>query len=358
MMKIFLFTITSLALILSACAPAATPNGNMPMDNGNSEMMDATATPGSMMMENPEAAHMMEPITAPNVQPATEADGGQPLEYRLEDGVKVFELTTKAVQWQILDGVTVTAFTYNGTVPGPMIRVTEGDQVRVVVRNELPHPTTIHWHGVEVPNAMDGAPGVTQDPILPGETFTYEFTAKPAGTFMYHSHYEGDIQVMAGLYAPFIIDPKDPEPNPPAVDKVLMLSEWRVDNGLTYAAMPMSGMEPNYFTINGKAFPDTETITVKKGDRVRLRFIAIGQFIHPMHLHGVPFKIVATDGHPVPEAVQLTKDTISVAPGERYDVEFVATETGQWMLHCHILHHTTNDNVEPGGLMLIINVVE
>ena len=255
-------------------------------------------------------------------------------------------------------GTTVTAFTFNGTVPGPMIRVTEGDQVKVIIKNELPVPTTIHWHGVEVPNAMDGVPGVTQEPIQPGDTFTYEFIAKPAGTFMYHSHFEGDVQVSAGLYAPFIIDPKEPEANPPVLDKTLMISESLITRGQTFAPMPMSGMEPNFFTINGKSFPATETITVKKGDLVRLRFIAIGQFIHPMHLHGVPFKIVATDGHPVPEAAQLTKDTVSVAPGERYDIEFIATETGQWMLHCHILHHTTNDNVEPGGLMLMINVVE
>ncbi len=205
---------------------------------------------------------------------------------------------------------------------------------------------------------MDGVPGVTQEPIQPGESFTYEFTARPAGTFMYHSHYEGDIQVMAGLYAPFLIDPREGEANPPSVDEVLMISEWLVKDGQTFAAMPMSGMEPNYFTINGKAFPDTKTITVKKGETVRLRFIGIGQFIHPMHLHGMAFKIVATDGHPVPEIAQLTKDTVSVAPGERYDIEFVATESGQWMLHCHILHHTTNDNIEPGGLMLMIEVVE
>lgn len=354
MRKTFLFVLTSLAVILSACTRPITPTDSMPMSDG----MSATPTPGSMMADNPEAAHMMEPISAPNVQPASAAEGGQPLEYRLEDGVKVFELTTKAVQWTILDGVTVTAYTYNGTVPGPMIRVTEGDQVRVIVKNELPVPTTIHWHGIEVPNAMDGVPDVTQDPIQPGETFTYEFTAKPAGTFMYHSHYEGDVQVMAGLYAPFIIDPKEPEANPPALDKTLMISEWLVRGGQTYAAMPMAGMEPNYFTINGKAFPATETITVKKGERVRLRLIAIGQFIHPMHLHGFPFEIVATDGHPVPEGARLVKDTVSVAPGERYDIEFVATEIGQWMLHCHILHHTTNNNVEPGGLMLIVNVVE
>jgi FtsP/CotA-like multicopper oxidase with cupredoxin domain len=175
---------------------------------------------------------------------------------------------------------------------------------------------------------------------------------------MYHSHFEGDVQVSAGLYAPFIIDPKEPEAVPPDVDKTLMISESLIRDGQTFAPMPMTGMEPNFFTINGKSFPATEEITVQKGERVRLRLIGIGQFIHPMHLHGIPFKIVATDGHAVPEAAQLTKDTVTVAPGERYDIEFIATEPGQWMLHCHILHHTTNDNVEPGGLMLMIKVVE
>jgi FtsP/CotA-like multicopper oxidase with cupredoxin domain len=344
--------LVALALFLVACAPA------VPATQGVSNPTTTTATPGSMTADNPEAAHMMEPISAPSVPLATETEGGQPLTFREEDGVKVFELTTKAVRWPILDGTTITAFTYNGTVPGPMIRVTEGDQVRIVVKNELPDATTVHWHGVEVPNAMDGVPGVTQAPIEPGESFTYEFVAKPAGTFMYHSHFEGDVQVSAGLYAPFIIDPKEPEENPPAVDQTLMISESRLRDGQTFAPMPMTGMEPNFFTINGKAFPATEEVTVKKGERVRLRLIGIGQFIHPMHLHGIPFKIVATDGHAVPEAAQLTKDTVTVAPGERYDIEFVATEPGQWMLHCHILHHTTNDNVEPGGLMLMINVVE
>ena len=363
--RIFIPVFVSLVVILSACAPFTGTNPNNEMPGGNdgnmpvsNSQVTVTATPGSMMAENPGAAHMMEPISAPNVQPATETTGGQPLAFRGENGVKIFELITRAVQWPILDGVTITAFTYNGTMPGPMIRVTEGDQVRIVVKNELPDATSVHWHGVEVPNAMDGVPGVTQDPVEPGESFTYEFTAKPAGTFMYHSHFEGDTQVSAGLYAPFIIDPKEPQADLPAVDKTLMISESLIMGGQTFAPMPMSGMEPNYFTINGKSFPATETITVKKGELVRLRLIGIGQFIHPMHLHGLPFTIVATDGHAVPEAAQLTKDTVSVAPGERYDIEFVASEPGQWMLHCHILHHTTNANVEPGGLMLMINVVE
>jgi FtsP/CotA-like multicopper oxidase with cupredoxin domain len=348
--------------LAATTTPKATPGMEHDMDSmGSDEVMPATtpeAMPGLSQPAAPEMGHSMEPISAEGVPLATETQGGQLLPFREEAGVKVFDLTTKVVQWPLMDGVTATAYTYNGTVPGPMIRVTEGDRVRIIVKNELPEPTTIHWHGILVPNAMDGVPGITQDPIEPGDSFTYEFTAAPAGTFMYHSHFEGDKQVSLGLYAPFIIDPKTPPADPPAADVTLMLSEWRVVNGQTFAAMPLAGMEPNYFTINGKAFPNTETITVKKGQRVRLRLAAIGQSVHPMHLHGLPFKVVATDGYPVPAAAQLTKDTINVAPGERYDIEFIANKPGQWMFHCHILHHTTNDGAEPGGLMLVVNVTE
>jgi FtsP/CotA-like multicopper oxidase with cupredoxin domain len=120
--------------------------------------------------------------------------------------------------------------------------------------------------------------------------------------------------------------------------------------------MPATGMDANYFTLNGRAFPDTEVINVKQGQRVRLRLIGAGQLGHPMHIHGPAFQIVATDGHPVPEAARLTKDTVWVSPGERYDIEWVASQSGRWLLHCHISHHTTNDHQEPGGLMLILNV--
>jgi len=337
-------------VLLSAC-------GGTVSKSPPAQLAGPTPTPASMMAAPGD--HMTAPIEAESAnapRASSDAKGGQPLAFRLENGVKVFDLTARPVKWDILKDATVTAWTYNGTVPGPMIRVTEGDKVRVVVKNELPEPTTVHWHGVQVPNAMDGVPDVTQKPIQPGETFTYEFEAKPAGTFWYHSHVDGDVQVSVGLYAPFIIEPKNPIGPRPDVDVTLMLGEWRSVGGKTYAAMPMGGMEPNYFTINGKAFPATETINVKKGQRVRLRFIGTGQFIHPMHLHGMAFKVMTTDGWPVPEAAQVTKDTLSIAPGERYDVEFVADSSGQWMLHCHILHHTTNNNVEPGGLMLMINV--
>ncbi len=361
--KISLFLM--FVLLITACSPkAASPSAAKPgatsamqmSSGGQNTKSSATPTPGSM--NSASGSHMMEPINGDNLPPPSDEKGGQPLVFTMDGDTKVFELTAKAVQWTLLKGVVATAWTYNGTVPGPMIRVTEGDRVRILLKNELSQPTTIHWHGIAVPNAMDGIPDVTQKAIQPGETFTYEFVAQPAGTYIYHSHFDGDVQVSAGLYAPFIIDPKEPATPNPDVDVDLIFSEWLVKNGQTYAAMPMAGMEPNYFTINGKAYPDTETIQVKKGQLVRLRLTGIGQLVHPIHLHGVPFKIVATDGHPVPVAAQLTKDTVLVSPGERYDIEFVATETGQWMLHCHILHHTTNDNVEPGGLMLMINVTE
>lgn len=305
----------------------------------------------------------MAPISSTGVPEATETTGGQPLAFREEDGVKVFELVARPVRWTILDDggerVVVTAWAYNGTVPGPMIRVTEGDAVRIILQNELPEPTSIHWHGIPLPNAMDGVPPLTQAAIEPGDSFVYEFIAPPAGSFMYHSHVDTDKQIMVGLYAPFIIDPAGPEVDPPDVDVMWMLSEWWVgSDGETYAAMPMAGAEPNYFTINGKAFPNTEPIVVKQGERVRIRLAGIGQFTHPMHLHGINFRIVAYDGVPLPPEQQIVRNTVPVNPGELIDIEFIADNPGVWVFHCHVLHHVTNDNVEPGGLIGVIQVEE
>ena len=306
--------------------------------------------------ENEAAIKAMEAISSNGIPLAKKSKKLQELKYTQDIGVKVFNLEAKPIRWPILKDVIVTAWTYNGMVPGPLIRVTEGDKVKILVKNNLPEATTIHWHGILVPNNMDGIPDETQEPIQPGETFIYEFTAKPKGTFWYHSHFDSDKQISVGLSGAFIIEPKGGLVPKPVIDKVLMLNEWRVINGQTYAAMPATGMDGNFFTINGKAFPDTENINVKVGQKVRLRFIGSGQMIHPMHLHGFSFKVVATDGNDVPESAQWTKDVITVAPGERYDIEFTPDRPGKWMLHCHVPHHTTNEHVEPGGLMMIINV--
>lgn len=291
------------------------------------------------------------------VPQAEKTVGGELLEPTIQGGVKVFELTAQRVMWNILDDVQTVAYTFNGAIPGPQIRVTQGDRVRVIVKNELPEPTTVHWHGINVPNSMDGVPHITQAPIEPGETFIYQFIADPVGTFMYHPHINDDVQIGLGMYGSFIIDPREPEENPPDIDESLMISEWRIENGVTYASMPFVGAEPTYFTINGKAYPSTEVIEAKVGQRVRIRLYGIGQFVHPMHLHGFAFRVTAIDGMPVPEGQQQFMDTVTLSPGQRYDIEFIPDRPGQWMLHCHIPHHLTNNHAfGHGGLITMINV--
>ncbi len=291
---------------------------------------------------------------------AVAARGGRPLAYTTDGDTRVFRLTAKAVKWEILPGVRVTAWTYDGTVPGPEIRVPYGQKVRVVVKNELPDPTTVHWHGIAVPNAMDGVPDVTQKPIEPGESFTYEFRAVPTadssrgGTFMYHSHFDEDRQVGLGLSATFVIEPQAK----PAfdVERTIFLGEWSLDRatGETRPPMQMEGSFPNFFTINGKAFPATEAIEVRRGQRVLLRVVGGMQFTHPMHLHGMSFEVVAKDGAPLPAPYEA--DVIDVAPGERYDIAFTADAPGTWVFHCHIGHHLTNDGEAPGGLLTVVDV--
>lgn len=374
----FFVLLIGLALLVSACsnalaapppAPTPTMNPNMPgMDMEGEAQPNAVPStrPGMQMAQPAQQTDGMkmngglmqdEPVPSEGVLPATETEGSQLLPFTLDGDVKVFELTSQPVLWNINADTQVTAWTYNGTVPGPLFWVTEGDRVRVIFKNDLPEPTSIHWHGLPVPGSMDGVsqPALSQQPVEPGETFTYEFEARPAGTFMYHSHYDTDTQINIGLFGGFIIEPKDWAKTRPDQDITLILNEWRVIDGVTYPAMPAMG-EPNFFTLNGKTYPEIPTINVKQGGRVRIRFIGAGQFEHPMHLHGMPFKIVATDGYPVPEAAQLTKDVVPVHPGERFDIEFVADNPGQWAFHCHIVHHATNDDVEPGGLLFVVNV--
>ena len=291
-----------------------------------------------------------------------DARGGSVLEPRSgTNGVKEYDLTVSVISWPILAGQRMHAYAINGQVPAPTIRVTQGDRLRINVANRLPETTTLHWHGLILPNAMDGPAHITQDPIEPGDSFTYEFTAAQAGTFFYHSHDHSDRQQALGLYGALIIDPAQPAQQP-AYDReyTVQLQEWLEREGLTYPAMLMEGGLPNFFTINGKAYPDTDTITVARGQRLLVRFIgSANNFIHPMHIHGGPFRVIAIDGNPLAASAQFDADTINVGPGQRYDVIWTARRPGKWLLHCHIAHHTTNDNVElegGGGLTQVIEV--
>lgn len=288
----------------------------------------------------------------PNRTPADRT----PLSYIVANGVKEFALTAEAINWEYLKGKTLVAWGYNGQIPGPEIRVIEGDKVKIVFTNKLPKATTVHWHGIDVPNDQDGVPGVTQKAIKPGETYTYEFTAKPAGTRFYHTHGGAAMvdeaeQLDKGLSGAFIIEPKNYATNKPDREYTLILDEWNT-TGMSSAmgknAGAMAGMAYNLFTINGRAFPDTEPLKVKKGERVRIRMINGGtSTIHPMHLHGHQFKVVAVDGNPVPKAAQLTRNTQPIHPGETYDIEFIANNPGTWLFHCHELHHADSGMIVP-----------
>ena len=330
--------------------------------SGVSRMGDLVMPPGMVMTDGMSMAAMRDMAAVDprevDADAADDARGDQPLQPRAIAGVKEFSLRASVVRWNILPDVEVLAYAFNEQVPGPRLELTQGDRVRIRVSNDLPEPTSVHWHGLDVPNSMDGPSEITQDPIRPGDSFTYEFTIEQAGTFFYHSHATADRQQALGLYGALLVAPSDPEP-PVAADLVVQLQEWTVRDGWTFPAMPMEGLLPNFFTINGKAWPDTETVRVRVGDQVRVRFIGSGAFAHPMHIHGGPFEVVATDGNPVPSGARLAKDTINVSPGERYDVIWTARQPGRWLLHCHINHHTTNDGTETdgaGGLSMVIDV--
>lgn len=291
------------------------------------------------------------------------AQGDQVLSPRLEGNVKVFDLEVSVIEWWILPDKPVLAYAFNHQVPGPRIELRQGDRVRINVTNHLHESTTVHWHGLTVPNAMDGPAEVTQPPIQPGSSFTYAFDVTQAGTFFYHSHDHPDRQQALGEYGALIVSPADPSVDIGynfQYDVPIQLQEWLVRDGWTFPAMLMDGALPNFFTINGKSYPATPVLEMRVGERVRFRFIGTNNnFVHPMHIHGGPFTIIETDGNPVPLTARLQKDTVDVGPGERYDVIWEARLPGKWLLHCHIPHHTTNDNREEqggGGLTMIIDV--
>jgi manganese oxidase len=268
----------------------------------------------------------------------TEGKGNQILEPRLEGGVKVFDLRTSIVQWEVEPGRRVEAWAYNGQVPGPQIRVREGERVRINLTNGLEESTAIHFHGLETPNDQDGVPFITQPPVKPGESYTYEFTVPNAGSHMYHSHHNSARQVGLGLLGAFIVEPKDPRPIEMAdVDYVMILNDGF-----------------HGYTLNGKGFPATEPVVAKRGQRVRIRYMNEGMMIHPMHLHGMHMTVIDKDGWPQPQPWKC--DTINVAPGERWDVIVEANNPGTWAFHCHILPHAETEHGMFG--MVTVMIVE
>jgi FtsP/CotA-like multicopper oxidase with cupredoxin domain len=289
------------------------------------------------------------PVTVPN---------GAKLPWKLVNGVKVFHMVAEEVDHEMAPGLKVQCWGYNGRVHGPVIEAVEGDRVRFYVTNRLPAPTTVHWHGMLLPNGMDGVGGLNQKAIPPGETYMYEFVLRQSGTVMYHSHHDEMTQMAMGMTGLFIIHPRKPRRR---VDRdfAIMLHEWRIDPGAK-RPNPNEMTDFNMLTMNAKAFPGTAPLVVKKGQRVRIRLGNLGAMDHhPIHLHGYQFKITETDGGEIAEGAQWPETTVLVPVGSTRTVEFVANEPGDWAMHCHMTHHVMNQmghglpnviGVDPGDL--------
>jgi manganese oxidase len=277
------------------------------------------ATPEAPVAMTPEEMAEHDAARTATFPAETEGKGGQPLEPDIaDDGTKVFSLTAAEIEWETEPGKVVTGYAYNGQIPGPEIRVELGDRVRIELQNDLPEPTTIHHHGLVIPSDMDGVPNISQPVVMPGDSFTYEFRVRNAGSHMYHSHFNAQEQVPKGLLGAFIVEDQDD----PAVDT-------------DYAMILNDG--PLGYTINGKGFPATEPLVAELGDTLRIRYMNEGLQIHPMHLHGIPQRVIAIDGYPLDAPYDA--DTVLVAPGSRVDVLVEATEAGAWAFHCHVLTH-------------------
>jgi manganese oxidase len=269
------------------------------------------------------------------------------LPYRLENGVKVFELVAEPVKREFLPGKIVDVWGFNGSMPGPTIEIVEGDRVRIHFTNRLPEFMTPHWHGLEVPIEMDGVPAISQPLLQPGDKYTYEFTVNQHGTFFYHSHMP--MQEMLGMIGFFIVHPRKAYAPPVQKDFGLILQEWAL---LPNSTIPNTlSMEFNFLTMNGKTGPAIAPLIVKQGERVRIRFVNLSMDHHPMHLHGYQFYVTGTEGGRIPESQWFPGNTVLVGVAQARNVEFEAKYRGDWMLHCHLPHHMMNQMVSMVGPM-------
>ena len=276
------------------------------------------------------------PVVTPDVPDLT---------FAMDNGVKVFHLVAEPVKQTIVPGKVVNLWGYNGTAPGPTIQVNQGDQVRIIVDNHLPEPTSMHWHGFEIPFDMDGAPGLSQEPIPPGGRFTYEFTLHQEGTYFYHSHMA--MQEMMGMIGGFIMHP--PKAYQPSIDKdfLVILQEYAIlPNNPTPNSM---NMEFNWLTFNGKSGPAATPLIIRQGDRVKIRLLNLGMDHHPIHLHGHQFLVTGTEAGRQPESTWGRQNTVLLGVAQARDIEFEAKYAGDWMIHCHLPHHMMNQMSSMAG---------
>ena len=264
---------------------------------------------------------------------------GWTLPHRMNGGVKEFHLVAEEVDHEFAPGCRAKCWGYNGTTPGPTIEAVEGDRVRLFVTNRLGEATTVHWHGIDLPNGMDGIAGLNQPRIEPGETYVYEFTLKQHGTHMYHPHADEMTQMAFGMMGLFIIHPRAGEDVAIDRDYAFLLHNWALHPG-TYRPDPSVMQDFDLWTFNSKVFPAIDPIVMRTGERLRIRIGNLSMWNHPIHMHSNPFWVTGSDAGRWPREQWRREVTEIVGVGQMRDLEFVATEPGDWALHCHMAHHT------------------
>jgi len=295
---------------------------------------EASTTPNTMAMISNEEMDAAMDAVAKRFPEKTAGLGGQELKPTItSDGYKQFDLTAKIVDWEVEGGKVVKGWAYNGQIPGPQLRANVGDKVRIRLKNDLPESTSMHLHGVRVPNAMDGVDPYTQPAIKPGETFDYEFTATEVSVGMYHSHHNAQIQIPNGLAGSLLIGDWKTSTLKAAGNRIAD-SNGKVEQEVV---MVLNDAGTIGLSLNGKSFPATAPYTMKIGETMLVHYYNEGLMSHPMHLHQPTGLVVARDG--VILEYPFFADTVSVAPGERYSVLYTAQDAGVWAWHCHILTH-------------------
>lgn len=266
--------------------------------------------------------------------------------WKMVDGCKEFQIACEPVRRELLPNKWMDFYGYNGSMPGPTIEAFQGDRIRLVVHNKLPEPTTIHWHGLELPVSEDGVPGMTQKPIPPGGTYVYEYDLHQAGTFFYHSHFP--MQEAFGMAGFFIIHPKVAWDPPVDRDFGLLFQNFRID--WTQTIPDSMSMDWNWHTINGRSGPYTTPLVVRHGERVRIRILDFSpQQHHPVHLHGHTFWTTGREGARMPKSAWEPRNNTLVGVAQSTDFEFIAFNPGDWLLHCHMVHHMMNHMVRQVG---------
>jgi FtsP/CotA-like multicopper oxidase with cupredoxin domain len=268
------------------------------------------------------------------------------LPFTMKDGVKEFHLVPQPVQREFLPGYWMNVWGFNGSMPGPTIEINQGDRIRIVVTNELPEETTIHWHGFEMPVQYDGAFTMTQNPIAPGKSFVYEFDVHEEGTFFYHSHVA--MQEAFGMVGWMIVHPKKVFDPPVDRDFGLIFQNFFIGPNQTVA--DSMKMDWNWHTINGRSGPYSTPVVCKHGERVRIRLLDFSPMQHhPVHLHGHTFWLTGHEGARIPKSAWIPRNTELIAVAQATNFEFIANNPGDWQFHCHMVHHMMNHMVEQVG---------